>query len=699
MFKVLEKIRVSTLIVLLLFAGTLSRAQTSSPYENELRLFEDWVPRQMAVDRIPGLSVGFYLGDFIWARGFGFADLENDIAATELSSYRLASNTKSMTAVAVLQLAERDKIDLDAEVQRYVPYFPRKEWPVKVRQLLGHLGGISHYRNYEQEGHIKEHKSTREAIAIFEDFDLVVKPGTQYNYTSYGYNLLGAVVEGASKQSYGEYLRENLWRPVGMDDTHMDDPDVLIENRVRGYRLLNDELKNSEFIDISSRFAGGGTRSTVLDLLNYARSLDTDEVLSEKSREFMFTSMRTENGYYTDYGAGWRVAPVNGRFHVQHTGSQAETRTLLLKFPQEDFALAIAYNFEGASAAVYARRLIQLIFDEGWNVAPFTGETTDDAFYTCLSEVFNYGLGYYDRHGKPKSEDLLELTSAFDFFNRCVNRDSLEENLSSMRRLIRAGRHPVKGDAFVVLGSYMAAQLAGQHGSVDMEKYHSMGALSFFDDYVTLYTSSASVPETFQFEMKTEKTIDEWREDWRSAYSREVRQLALSAFGDWREASRTLKKSFSGAEVYPDYLNEFSDAVNYYCRRGEKDEALRIAETAAALYPQSAAAQVNVANVYAYFGEAERARTQYLQARDKRYDDDALSIPAMNRLANELLRSGKLKEAVALLEIGLELFPDTPRFYATMAEVHITRGREILQKALEMDPTFLQAQERLKQIR
>ena len=699
MFKVLEKIRVSTLIVLLLFAGTLSRAQTSSPYENELRLFEDWVPRQMAVDRIPGLSVGFYLGDFIWARGFGFADLENDIAATELSSYRLASNTKSMTAVAVLQLAERDKIDLDAEVQRYVPYFPRKEWPVKVRQLLGHLGGISHYRNYELEGHIKDHKSTREAIAIFEDFDLVAKPGTQYNYTSYGYNLLGAVVEGASKQSYGEYLRENLWGPVGMDDTHMDDPDVLIENRVRGYRLLNDELKNSEFIDISSRFAGGGTRSTVLDLLNYARSLDTDEVLSEKSREFMFTSMRTENGYYTDYGAGWRVAPVNGRFHVQHTGSQAETRTLLLKFPQEDFALAIAYNFEGASAAVYARRLIQLIFDEGWNVAPFTGETTDDAFYTCLSEVFNYGLGYYDRYGKPKSEDLLELTSAFDFFNRCVNRDSLEENLSSMRRLIRAGRHPVKGDAFVVLGSYMAAQLAGQHGSVDMEKYHSMGALSFFDDYVTLYTSSASVPETFQFEMKTEKTIDEWREDWRSAYSREVRQLALSAFGDWREASRTLKKSFSGAEVYPDYLNEFSDAVNYYCRRGEKDEALRIAETAAALYPQSAAAQVNVANVYAYFGEAERARTQYLQARDKRYDDDALSIPAMNRLANELLRSGKLIEAVALLEIGLELFPDTPRFYATMAEVHITRGREILQKALEMDPTFLQAQERLKQIR
>ena len=77
---------------------------------------------------------------------------------------------------------------------------------VTVRQLLAHLGGISHYKNYDTEGRIKEHKTTREAIAIFENFDLIAEPGTKYSYTSYGYNLLGAVVEGASGMSFGEYM-------------------------------------------------------------------------------------------------------------------------------------------------------------------------------------------------------------------------------------------------------------------------------------------------------------------------------------------------------------------------------------------------------------------------------------------------------------------------------------------------------------
>ena len=143
-----------------------------------------------------------------------------------------------------------------------------------VRGLLGHLAGISHYRDYDAEGHFKDHKDTREAIAVFEDFELVAEPGTRFNYSSYGYNLLGAVIEGASGTSYGDFLREHLWGPLGMDATVMDDPDALIPNRVRGYRPgPGGEIINSEFVNISSRFAAGGTRSTVLDLLKFARGV------------------------------------------------------------------------------------------------------------------------------------------------------------------------------------------------------------------------------------------------------------------------------------------------------------------------------------------------------------------------------------------------------------------------------------------
>ena len=182
--------------------------------------------------------------------------------------------------------------------------FQRKNIPITVRQLLGHIGGISHYQNYDLEGHFKDHKNTRESIAVFENFDLVAEPGTQYNYSSYGFNLLGAVIEGASGKSYGEYMTENVWKPLGMKDTRMDDPLEIIPNRVEGYQMIDGKIKNSEFVDISSRFAGGGTRSTVPDMLNFAKNLYDGKLLSDKMRSEMWTAQSTRDGRNVGYGYG-----------------------------------------------------------------------------------------------------------------------------------------------------------------------------------------------------------------------------------------------------------------------------------------------------------------------------------------------------------------------------------------------------------
>jgi len=108
----------------------------------------------MAKYGVPGMTIGFVKDNQMWVRGFGLADIENRVAATDSSAYRLASIQKSMTAVAVLQLAERGKLDLDAEIQTYVPYFPKKKYPITARELLGHLGGIPHYVNRDVEQHI-----------------------------------------------------------------------------------------------------------------------------------------------------------------------------------------------------------------------------------------------------------------------------------------------------------------------------------------------------------------------------------------------------------------------------------------------------------------------------------------------------------------------------------------------------------------
>ena len=138
----------------------------------------------MTADLVPGISVGFIKDGVIWTNGYGFADVENRSPAKSESMYRMASVNKPMTALAILQLTKKGKIDLDAEVQTYVPYFPKKKFPVTVRQLLGHIAGISHYKDYDKEGHFKDRKNTREAIAVFEDFDLVNEPGTRYSYST-----------------------------------------------------------------------------------------------------------------------------------------------------------------------------------------------------------------------------------------------------------------------------------------------------------------------------------------------------------------------------------------------------------------------------------------------------------------------------------------------------------------------------------
>jgi CubicO group peptidase (beta-lactamase class C family) len=349
-------------------------AKASDKYADKLRAFEDFVRQQMEKNKVPGLTVGFIKDDYIWAKGFGYADLENKTPATAESAYRLASVQKSMTAVAILQLVEQGKINLDAEIQTYVPYFPKKKYPITIRQLLYHLGGIPHYVNRDFEQHIKEHKTTREAIAIFENFDLVAEPGTKFSYSSYGYNLLGAVIEGASKQSYADYMREHIWQPLGMKDTQMDDPLALIPNRVRGYQLINGELKNSEFVDVSSRFAAGGTRGTVIDLLRFMKGLNVGKILSPKGVDLMYAPMRTRDGNISGfpktagYAMGWNLAPQTDGLVVINDGGQQETRTFILNFPAKRFALVVAQNLERDDDGAIIFRLYELVLNKTFNL-------------------------------------------------------------------------------------------------------------------------------------------------------------------------------------------------------------------------------------------------------------------------------------------------------------------------------------------
>ena len=670
----------------------------SGEYAKQIKIYENFVKKQMEIDGIPGLSVAFMKDGFIWARGFGYADLANKTPATEKSAYRLASVSKSMTAVAILQLMEKGKIDLDAEVQTYVPYFPRKKWPVTVRQLLGHLGGISHYKDEDVELHFKEHKNTKESLAIFADFDLVAEPGTRFNYSSYGYNLLGAVIEGAADQSYGDYLRQNLWEPLGMHATCMDDPIEIIPNRVRGYRLVDGQLKNSEYIDISSRFGAGATRSTVVDLLKYAKGFLSEKVLSRETKKMMFASMATKEGRLTDYAMGWAVSPVNGHFRFSHGGAQSETRTHLDVFPEENFAVAVAINFEQWDQYKYTDRIAQLILDEPRNMGVYTGNKLDNELLRGIWRVWNYGLSYFDKNKMANSTGQDDLVEAFTYFNNCVNRDSLVANYDATTRKIKDGMHPLANEAYVKAGSYMAARLVEEHGSQGAEIYHKMGAITFFNDYLELCRQEADYPKEYRFSEQFETMIARWNKDWQKTCNEYTRNLYITNDSDLDEIGKKLKKTFADAKIYPEFVGGFAGVTQHFYLEGEREKALEAASLAVELFPKEVTPNVFLANTYVCLGETDKARKYYKKGMEIDPDDWAISAWSLNRHAGTLTDCGKLNEAMALLKIAVELYPQKALLYKGIADVHLERGKNYYRKALELDSNYGPAKNMLKKI-
>ena len=685
------------LIVTLLFiqnyAPTVS-AQTSNKYQAQLIEFEEFVKTQMATDKIPGLSVGFIKDDFVWTKGFGFADLENKTPAKADSMYRMASVNKPMTAAAILQLAEKGKINLDAEVQTYVPYFPKKQFPVTVRQLLGHLGGISHYKDYEKEGRFKDYKNTRQAIAVFENFDLIAEPGTRYNYTSYGYNLLGAVIEGATGKSYGEYMSENIWRPLGMTETRLDNPNDLIPNRVRGYQLVGNQVKNSEFVDISSRFAAGGIRSNVLEMLKFGRGIHRGEILSKASLELIYNSMTTKSGMFTGYGAGWGISNSNGQFMISHSGGQQETSTYLFSFPTRNLTIAIAANLEGANNGVIVAKLFELLTGESWNINAYIADREKLPFYQVSQGMFDEGAGYYDRQKKPFTDNPKDLNEAFAYVNQYANADSLKTNLQTARTKLSEARHPVGGQKFAKIGSFMAQKL--KESGKNLKDYSSTGALSFIADYIALYKKDASIPQEYRFNESFERVALDLNNSWGKTNSPELRKLTFNAQTNFEAVGTKLKKDFSSAQIYPNYANQINSIARNLFLSGNENEAVKAGQLGVDLYPNLENVNTTQGVLLIFSGNKEKGK-EFLKKANEINPRGEASAGGLNSLAYQLSGTGLTDAGLEVLKVAVELYPNEANLFDSLGDFYTKKGIkdkaiESYQKALAINPSYPNAE-------
>ena len=308
---------------------------------------ERFITDTMRVLGAPGASICVMRdGAVVWSRAFGFADLEQRVPATGETRFRIGSVSKSLTSVAIGRLVQDGRLDLDAPVQRYVPTFPVKRYPITVRQVAGHLAGIRHYETGEFEN--REHFETvADGLSIFAADSLLFEPGTQFSYSSYGYNLLGAVIEGASGQPYVQYMKHAVLTPAGMTHTSFEHPDSIIPLRGRYYTRADSTgpVVNAPYVDNTYKWPSGGYLSTAEDLARFGDRLLRGELLRPESVALLWTSMRTADGRPTEYGIGWSVEQDStGRRRVRHSGGSVGGTAHLIIYPDDRLVVAVLVN-------------------------------------------------------------------------------------------------------------------------------------------------------------------------------------------------------------------------------------------------------------------------------------------------------------------------------------------------------------------
>jgi len=311
----------------------------------------------MEKHRAPGATFSIGLEDkIIWAEGFGYADLENQVPAGPDTAYRTASIGKAMTATAAMKLVEEHKLDLDIPIQKYCPSFPTKQWPITARDLISNTSGIRHYGGPNEQAELfntRHYDQVSDALEIFKNDPLQQQPGADFMYSTWGYVTLGCVLEGASGEEYRKLMERLIFAPAGMTHTRDDDPRAIIPGRARGYIVENGELKNSRWVDMSSKMAGGGWITTAPDLVRYLNAYMAGRLVSATSMATMLEPYRLprNGGTVDEYGMGWFVRDYRGMRAGFHGGGTPQVSGIVFFVPAKKLAIAGVFNVEEIPAA------------------------------------------------------------------------------------------------------------------------------------------------------------------------------------------------------------------------------------------------------------------------------------------------------------------------------------------------------------
>ena len=324
--------------------------QKGPDYSSAIAQSRSLAQKTLKNKHLPGIAIAVSVkGKMVWQEGFGFSNIAKNIAVDpSLSKFRVGSISKPITATALGQLFEENKLDFDTPIQKYVTYFPKKKYPLSVRQVAGHIGGIRHYRGDEFMSN-KFYASVKESLDIFKDDPLLFEPGLKMSYSSYGWNLMSAVIEGASGEIFLDYMNKHIFDPLKMENTCADFNHEKIPNRVTFYELNGNNIVVAPTVDNSYKWAGGGFLSSAEDVVKFGNAYLQERILTEKSIQELWKPLTTKDGKSTNYGIGWQKnKDKKGRPWLGHSGGSIGGTSMLILYPEQEMVVVVLCNLSSA---------------------------------------------------------------------------------------------------------------------------------------------------------------------------------------------------------------------------------------------------------------------------------------------------------------------------------------------------------------
>ena len=306
---------------------------------------DDYIRGEMSKQHVPGLALLVSRGgQVIRAQAYGLANVELQVPVKPETVFEAGSVGKQLTAAAIMLLVEEGKIGLEDPLTKYFPDAPPTWREITIRELLSHTAGIP---DYPKDFDMRKDYTEDELIHLIERMPLDYAPGTSWSYSSLGYVTLGVVIHKVTGKFYGDFLQERVFRPLGMNTARVISDADIIPNRAAGYRMVQGELKNAEWVSPSlNTVADGSLYFSVLDLAKWDAALYTEKVLKRSSLAQMWSIVKLKNGQANsgNYGLGWFVETKNGHRVVGHEGEGNGFKAQLSRYLDDKLTVVVLTN-------------------------------------------------------------------------------------------------------------------------------------------------------------------------------------------------------------------------------------------------------------------------------------------------------------------------------------------------------------------